>query len=24
VKKKHEIDMMNGPLTIHVLLFSLR
>jgi hypothetical protein len=24
VKKKHEIDMTNGPLTVHILLFSLR
>ena len=24
MKKKHEIDMTNGPLVVHILLFSLR
>ena len=24
MKKKHEIDMTNGPPTVHILLFSLR
>lgn len=24
MKKKHEIDMTNGPLAVHILLFSLR